>query len=164
MKRRGGCTSGYHRRAQTSIEALFITAILLTGILIVIPPYLNENRMTSAVVYVRNSASNACAYLNTGVVVNGSEYTPLNRIIEADNYTYGGFQVSGISSIESADRITVNVRIVYTGSELPWRSIQGNITAFIKNDLVSSTNVNVDNGKLYLNGKELEINVSVVRR
>jgi hypothetical protein len=143
---------------------LFITAVLLTGILLVVPPYLNENRTTSVVVYVRNSASNACAYLNTGVVVNGSEYTPLNTIIEADNYTYGGFQVAGISSTESAGGITVNVRIAYTSSGLPKESLQGNITAFIKNDLVSKTNIKVNNGKLYLNGKELEINVSVVRR
>jgi len=143
---------------------LFITAVVLVGVLLVIPPYLNENRTTSVVVYVRNSASNACAYLNTGVAVNGSEYAPLNTIIEMNNYTYGGFQVTSISSTETTDRIIVNVTIMYTSVKLPKESLQSNITTFIENDLVSKTNVKKNNGKLYLNGKELEINVNVVRK
>ncbi len=144
---------------------LFITAVLLTGVLLILPPYINENRTTAVVVYVRDSASNACAYLNTGVIMNGSEYQPLDNIIKANNYTYGGFQVTRIDSTETADRIVVNVTITYLLSGLPKASLEGNITKFIEDDLVSKTNVRKgENGKLYLSGKEVEINVTAVRR
>ncbi|NJE85581.1 hypothetical protein E3E23_07055 [Thermococcus sp. CX2] len=152
------------RKAQTAIESLFIIAIILTGILIIVPPYLNENRDISLVVYVRNSASNACAYLNTGVVTNETEYTPLNAIITANNYTYYSFQLASLTMKELADRIQVNVTILYAGGTFPETSIETNIEQYIVNDLASKTNVQMRDGKLYFGGKEVEINVDVMRK
>ncbi|ASJ10377.1 hypothetical protein A3L12_03210 [Thermococcus sp. P6] len=151
------------RRAQTSLEVLFITALILTGVLIIVPPYLHENVVTSAVTYVRNSASDACAYLNTGVVVNESLYEPLNEIIEAVNYTYRAFQISGIETEETEGRIRVKVGISYTGSGMDEGAIESGIREYIEGDLTSRTNVVEKKGKLYLNGYEIEIEVDVVR-
>jgi len=152
------------RRAQTAIEALFIIAIILAGVLIIVPPYLNENRDISLVVYARNSASNACAYLNTGVVINEAGYAPLNVIIKADNYTYHTFQLTSISMNELDSKIQVNIIITYSGSAVPEATLEANIKQYIVNDLASNTNVRLSGGKLYFGGKEVEINVDVVRK
>ncbi|NJD98960.1 hypothetical protein E3E26_04045 [Thermococcus sp. LS1] len=152
------------RRAQTAIETLFIVAIILTGILIIVPPYLNENRDTSLVVYVRNSASSACAYINTGVMINEAGYAPLNEIIKADNYTYHTFQLTSISMNELDSKIQVNIIITYSGSAVPEATLEANIKQYIVNDLASNTNVQLSGGKLYFGGEEVEINVDVVRK
>lgn len=152
------------RKAQTAIEVLFIVAIILAGILIIVPPYLNENRNTSLVAYVRNSASSACAYLNTGVVINEADYAPLNTIIKASNYTYYSFQLASVNMDELDNKIQVNIVITYSGSAIPETTLEDNIKQYIAKDLASKTNVQMMDGKLYFGGKEIEINVDVVRK
>ncbi|ASJ11639.1 hypothetical protein [Thermococcus thioreducens] len=151
------------RKAQTAIEVLFITAIILAGILLVVPTYLDENTASSIISYIRGSASDACAYLNTGVIINESIYTPLNAIINASNYTYRAFQLAGVRTAEINGTIQVNVTITYTGAGLPESTVEANIKQYIEDDLISKTNVVKQNGKLYLGGREIEINVDVVR-
>ncbi|ASJ15421.1 hypothetical protein [Thermococcus radiotolerans] len=156
--------SSSRRRAQSAIEVLFILAIILAGVLVVTPSYLNENTAMSAVSYVRTSASDACAYLNTGVVSNESIYSPLNAIITASNYTYRAFQLAGVRSADVNGKMQINITITYAGAGLPEATIEANIKQYIEDDLVSKTNVVRENGKLYLRGREIEINVDVVRR
>lgn len=154
------------RKGQTAIEVLFITAVILTGVLVVIPPYLHENTAVSIVSYVKSSASDACAYLNAGVVTHDDIHDPLNDIITATNYSYRAFRLLGVRTEEVNGTIKVDVKIAYTGAGLPESTVERGITQYIKTDVSVRTDVEWSgelNDPLYLNGKKIEINVDVVR-
>jgi len=156
--------SSSHRRGQSAVEVLFILAIILVGSLIVMPSYLDQNRAASLVTYVRVATSEACSYLNTGVVSNETIYSPLNAIINTTNYTYRGFQLVGIVMGEKNGTLQVNVTVTYSGASLDSGEVSNALKSYIENYLVERTNAVRRDGKLYLEGREVEINVGVVRR
>ncbi|WP_456444172.1 hypothetical protein [Thermococcus sp.] len=157
-------SSATRRKGQIAIEALFIMAIILTGIAIIVPPYLNENSATSVLVYVKSSASNACSYINSGVVVERRPYTILNPVIEKSNYTSPGFKVLSVTEQEDGNEITISVEIGYSGEVgLTNDSIAMVLKEFVVNDLVTHTDVNLNGNALYYNDKRLSINIRVVR-
>ncbi|NJE11198.1 hypothetical protein [Thermococcus sp. MAR1] len=152
------------RKGQVAIEALFITAIILTGILILVPPYLEENRNTTILAYVRSSASSACLYLNSGVTVGSQPYNILNPVIEKSNYTSRNFIVSSISSSKSGDTIIISIQVKYSGKiDLNNDNIAKAIQDFLVKDLLNHTDAKMDGEILYYDGKKISINVSVVR-
>jgi len=152
------------RRGQTAIEVLFVLAIILVGGTIVISSYMGQNRAVSILTYVRTSASDACAYLNSGVITNESVYSPLNPIINLTNYSFKSFQLAGVGMNESSDIIQITVRISYFGSSLEEDTVADAIRRYIEGDLVLRTNVVNESGKLYFGGREIKINVEVVRK
>ncbi|CAD5243408.1 conserved protein of unknown function [Thermococcus camini] len=157
-------SSRHRRRGQTSVEVLFIIGIILTGIVIITPSYLDENRSASLVTYVRNSATSACAYLNSGAITNDNQYRVLNRIITASNYTSKSFRVVSVKSSESGDTITINVRIEYSGKiDLKNGGIAWRIKTFITRDLVAHSDAKLSGGTLYYGDKKVVIKVKVVR-
>ncbi|MBP1911752.1 hypothetical protein [Thermococcus stetteri] len=107
------------RRAQVAIESLFVLAIVLTGVAVVVGPYLSSSEAVSADVYVKNAASDACAYLNMGVLLSDSLHQPLNEILQLSNYSPGTFMVEGISS-EGEKTLTVTVVMSHKGSLQFW--------------------------------------------
>lgn len=110
------------RRGQTALEALFILGIILTGVVLIVPPYLDSSEETSIVVQVRNAASDACAYLNTGVKMDDWLHEPLNEILEASNYSSSNFVLEGISTSQSGNVVTVRVRIKSQKSSKFWEN------------------------------------------
>ncbi len=157
-------SSATHRKGQIAIEVLFITAIILTGIAIIVPPYLNENSATSVLVYVKSSASDACSYINSGVTVEREPYTLLNLVVKKSNYTSPDFNVLSVTENENGNKITVNVEIGYSGKvDLNNDSIARALKEFIVNDLVTHTDVNLKGNTMYYNDKLLSINIHVVK-
>ncbi len=160
------------RKGQTAIEVLFITAVILTGgVLVVIPPYLHENTAVSIVSYVKSSASDACAYLNAGGVVTHDDiHDPPERYNNRHELLLPGVPPpGGVRTEEVNGTIKVDVKITYTGGAgLPESTVErGGITQYIKTDVSVRTDVEWSGGELndplYLNGKKIEINVDVVR-
>ncbi|NJE30388.1 hypothetical protein E3E38_04890 [Thermococcus sp. 18S1] len=159
--------SRHHRKGQVAVEVLFITAIILTGILIIVPAYLDENREISTVTYVKTSASHACTYLNAGVIVNTKDgiYDPLNSIITASDYTYTAFRVTSITTSKAGNTMTVKVTISYSGMvAMEPEQIETNILRFIVNDISRNTDAQkVTDQTLNINGETVIIEVNVVR-
>ncbi|WP_232462036.1 hypothetical protein [Thermococcus siculi] len=146
-----------------AIEVLFITAVILTGVLLVVTPYLNENTNTSLIAYVKSSASHACSYLNSGVTVNSQPYSLLNAIIVKSNYTSKNFMVSSITSSESDDTITINVQVRYSGRiDLDNDVMALAFKAFLIRDLLDHTDARLEGTSLYYGDKKVVINVQVV--
>jgi hypothetical protein len=146
-----------------AIEVLFITAVILTGVLILVPSYLSENTGTSLMAYIKSSASNACSYLNSGVVVNSQPYSLLNPIIVKSNYTSKNFIVSSVTSSESDDTITINVQVKYSGRiDLDNDLMALAFKAFLIRDLLDHTDARVEGGSLHYGSKRVVINVQVV--
>lgn len=155
--------SATRRKGQVAIEVLFITAIILTGIVILVPSYLDENRSATLLAYVKSSTSSACSYLNSGVTVNNQPYSLLNAVIEKSNYTSRNFMVSSISSSESGDTITINIQIRYSGKiDLDNDNIAKAIHDFLVRDLLDHTDAKMEGKTLYYDGKKVSINVNVV--
>lgn len=102
-----------------AIESLFVLAIVLTGVAVILEPYLTSSENVSADVYVKNAASDACAYLNMGVLVNDELHEPLNEILQSANYSPGTFMLSGISSA-GEKTMTITVVISHRGSLKFW--------------------------------------------
>ncbi|WP_232461756.1 hypothetical protein [Thermococcus pacificus] len=140
-----------------------MTAIILTGIVILVPSYLDENRSSTLITYVKSSASSACSYLNSGVTADSQPYSILNPVIEKSNYTSRNFMVSSISSSESGDTITINIQVRYSGKvDLDNDNIAKAIQDFLVRDLLDHTNARMEGKTIYYGGKKVLINVNVV--
>lgn len=157
------------RRAQTALETLFILGIILTGIFLIVPPYLDSSEETSIVVQVRNAASDACAYLNTGVKVEDWLHEPLNEILEASIYSSSNFVLEGISTTQSGNIITVNVIIksqkslkFWESGDQQWDSIEGGFREYIIRYVLKAKPAASRSGDVILFGrKRVVVNVEV---
>jgi len=104
---------------------MFLFALILIGITLITPAYLQENSKSFLVAAVKDASAQASSYVNLGVVnLDDDRYSPLNDIIV--NYTrYRTLDLKfidgGILS-ENTTRITVAVKFVETPSN---RSVDG---------------------------------------
>lgn len=109
--------SGYRRsrRGQTALESLFIFALILTGVVLVVPAYLHENSSSFLAAAVRDASAQAVGYLNLGVVNRGDErYSPLNEVItNCADYRSLNVEFIGLGIVSETDtNVTVEVRFV----------------------------------------------------
>ncbi len=158
------------RRAQTSIEVLFILAIILTGVVVVVKPYLTSSGSMVTDVYVKNAAEDACGYLNNGVLVNDNLHEPLNGILSASNYSYRGFKFRGLTTTQNGSIVNVSVYITYQGSERFWKNsgipnpdtyLGNQIKEFMLRYISARPNVSRDGDTLSFGGKKILIRVIV---
>ncbi|WP_457752213.1 hypothetical protein [Thermococcus sp.] len=153
----------FRRRGQTAIEALFIMAIILTGVALIAPTYIRSSSITTMDVYVRDAASSACDYLNEGVNVSDTLHEPLNPIVKELNYSYGFFALDGVHTSTSGN--DVNVTVVIT-SKLSLSSgqisvVESAIKEYMLRYISSRPNVSRDGEYLYFGGRRFSIQVTV---
>lgn len=146
------------RRGQTAIESLFIIAIVMAGIAVVVPAYLNENRTSSVAAYVRASASHAADYINMGVTSNQSPYTLLNPLV-ANISGNPHLRFANMTVDDNGTTITVNLTFVST-MNLP-SSAPTLIRSFIVEDVALRTNAEKSGSKLLYSNREIVLNVVV---
>lgn len=142
---------------------LFLAGIILLGAALVVKPYLDSNRSSELVVHVKEAADSACAYLNTGVVIEDSKYSSLNTLITSANYSSIGCVVKGVGIVSEDDqKISLKVSIVYHRS-LDQVEVKSAVGAFIKNELKSRRGFSESGGALVYGSKTVEITVEAVR-
>jgi len=148
------------RRGQTAVELLFILAIILTGVVYILPSAVHTNRSVAATDAFRTAGSDVCAYLNTGVVVNDSIHAPLNKLVVLWNYTPIGCRLVGLSVVPVNG--TLNVSIVYSYPDPGTKpAFVGNVTEFLKLRLSSIRGFRLAGGKLYYGGTRVNLTVVV---
>ncbi|WP_237698519.1 hypothetical protein [Pyrococcus sp. NA2] len=131
------------------MEELFILVIIVAGILLLIPNYINDNSKTIAIIHVRDVAQEACDYLNLGVRLSEPKYEPLNNLLNGSTKCF----LNGISLEETKNEINITVYI--TG--------RGNMTRGIRDFIINSLKergFSIKNGTLVYN--KITINVEVV--
>ncbi|AEH24748.1 hypothetical protein PYCH_10670 [Pyrococcus yayanosii CH1] len=136
-------------------------AVIFLGAAVIVPTYLSINNSAMLVTYVRNSASEACDYLNIGVIVNESKYEPLNAIIQNyTGYNYLGFRLLGIGIVAETERnVTVQIRIGTRITES--EKVKEAIGKFLMRDLTGMKGFVVRNGRLYFDGREVILEITV---
>ena len=151
------------RKAQTSLEALFIIAIILTAVAIVVPVYTKSSSLSTMDVYLRNSASSACDYLNEGVMVNDSLHEPLNKVLAYTNYSYAFFSFEGIRVVEHGSDVdvTVNVFSKLSLSDAQRTFIESQIKEYMLRYITARSNIRREGDYLYFGGKTFSITVNV---
>lgn len=107
----GGYLLSFRGRGQVSIELMFILAIILVGIVMVSGAYYQSDTKNQIVYYVKTTAMSGCLYLNSGVVVNASKYSPLNTVVNLYNYGSLGCNVEGIRLTQNGNVINTTVYV-----------------------------------------------------
>ncbi|NJF25539.1 hypothetical protein [Thermococcus sp. Bubb.Bath] len=166
MRRRGGRTSSLRaKRAQTALEVLFIAAVIVAGAALIVPPYLDQNTDAMVVAQVRSVADDACAYLNTGVVIQDSKHAALNPLITNANYSSIGCMVRGVGITSSNDTsVTVKVELEYIRSTVQNSTVANATKSFIINELKSRSEFHSVGSSLVYGKKSVSIIVQAVRR
>ncbi|WP_297489509.1 hypothetical protein [Thermococcus sp.] len=149
-------------KAQTAIEVLFITGIILLGAAVITPYYLGNNDRAFILMQVKGAASTACSYINTGVVEEGPEYAPLNSLIKALNYTSPGCIVKGVGEERASGLMNVRVVLEYRGP-VDGGSLEKAVAAFIVGELKSKNGVISENGLLKYGRVSFNVTVEAVR-
>lgn len=148
------------RRGQTAIETLFIVAIVMAGIALAVPTYLNENRTVSIAAYVRASASHAADYINMGVAYNESPYTILNPLLS----NISGNPHLGLVNMTVSDNGTVvNITLTFVSSATLPSNAPDLVESFIVEDVARNTNAGKRGSNLIYSNREIVVNVRVVR-
>ncbi|QDA30675.1 hypothetical protein FH039_02280 [Thermococcus indicus] len=152
-------------KAQTSLEVLFILAIILGGVVFTMRIYIKQNSDTLLIAGVRDASSRAAAYISTGVEVDGSVYAPLNEVME--NYTGFkpvSFRFAGLKTqLETEGKVVLLIKFEHDLylSEGENEKIAGAIGEFMVDYLDLSRDFTLRDGKLYQGGREVEFNVTV---
>lgn len=107
----GGYRLSFKSRGQVSIELMFILAIILVGIVMVSGAYYQSDTKNQIVYYVKTTAMSGCLYLNSGVVVNASKYSPLNTVVSLYNYSSLQCNVEGVGLTQNGNLINTTVYI-----------------------------------------------------
>jgi len=149
-------------RAQTAIEVLFITGIILLGAAVITPYYLGNSDRAFILMQVKGAASTACSYIDTGVVKEGPEYTPLNPLIKTLNYTSPGCVVEGVGEEEASGWMNVRVVLEYRGP-LEGGSLEKAVSAFIVGELKSKNGMMIENGLLKYGRVRFNVTVEAIR-
>lgn len=158
------------RRAQTSLEVLFILAVILTGVVVIVKPYMDSGGDIITDIHVKDAAEDACAYLNNGVLVNDSLHEPLNPIVVLSNYSSRGFRLRGLTTTRNGNVINVSVYITYRGSEKFWEDaglsnphayLEDQIREFMLRYISARPNVSRNGDLLLFGGKRISIKVVV---
>jgi len=153
------------KRAQTALEVLFIAAVIVGGAAVLVVPYLNQNTDAMVVAQVRSVADDACAYLNTGVVILDGKHAPLNPLISSANYSSIGCMTRGVGVTSSNETdITIKVELEYTLSAIQNSTIADATKSFIVNELKSRSGFHSVGGSLVYGKKNVRIVVQAVRR
>jgi len=159
-----GCSMLRSRnRAQTAPEMMFIAGIIIVGIMLVVPTYLEESRDISIVAYVRASASRACDYLNMGVLSNDSRYSVLNPVLERLNGLSPNLRVLKLETSQFNNTITITVVLTTPYSNIDNETLASAIENFILHDLNTTTNLVLSNGTLVYGDTVVNIVVRVER-
>ncbi len=151
--------SSSKRRGQTAIELLFITAIILTGIVYILPSVVYSNQAVSLSDAFRTAGSDVCSYLNTGVVINDSLHAPLNNLVELWNYTHLGCRFVGLS-VETNSSVNATLVFEYPGGAFP-NAFEGNVTLYLKLRLSRISGFKLVGENLYYGEKPVNITVVV---
>ena len=152
-------------KAQTAVEMLFILGVVLAGVVVIVPVYLQQNSDSTMVAAIRDAASQAAAYINTGVITNDSKYAPLNVVISSyTGYSNPGLRFVGIR-IQSENSTTVVVDLKFDHTLSPNSTRDGKIALaigdFIKGYLKGISGFKPRGGHLYVRNRLLEFNVTV---
>ena len=155
--------SSSRRRAQTAVEAMFIIAVILTGVALIVPSYLRSSTVSTMDVYVRDAASSACDYLNEGVFVIDSMHQPLNVVLTYTNGSYAFFSFKGINVVENGGEVGVTVYIGTGVSFTPTQLsvVEDKIKEYILRYISSRPNVRREGDYLYMGEKRFTITVNV---
>jgi hypothetical protein len=154
------------RRGQTAVEMLFILAIVLTGVVVIMPTYTQQSSDATLVYAVKSAASEASNYISLGVTVSEWKYYPLNSII--NNYTRHetlNFKLIGVGiESETDDEIILVIKFEH---DLPLsnqdnKRIINKIVRFMKRSLAEERGFYLDeSNKLHYAGKLVTFNVTV---
>lgn len=93
---------------------MFIFAMILTGIVLIVPTYLQENSGSLLLVAIKDASTQATSYLNLGVVNWGDKrYSPLNNVIINCSYRSLDMRFIGLEVLsETSTNVTVEVKFV----------------------------------------------------
>ena len=153
------------RRAQTSLEMLFILGIILAGIVVIIPIYTQESSDPVMLAAIRDAAAQAAAYIDTGVVSDDPLYGNLTEVIEKyTDYQSVGFRFVGIKTqSENGTSVKILVKFEHDLAENSTRdkAVAGYIGGFLKNYLSGVRGFSMRGGSLYQNGRLVVFNVTV---
>ena len=139
--------------------------MIVGGAAVLVTPYLNQNTDTMVVAQVRSAADDACAYLNTGVMVLDDKHAPLNPLISDVNYSSIGCIMGGVGVISSNETdITIKVELGYTRSAVTNSTVADATKSFIINELKSRSGFHSVGGSLVYGKKNVRITVQAVRR
>jgi len=154
-----------NHKGQVAIEMLFVLAVILTGIVLVVPVYLQGSGDSLMLVAVRDASAHAAAYIETGVVIDSPVYRGLNIIIA--NYTAYrsvGFKFVGVT-IQSEDDVGVRVLVKFSHdlgeNSTRDEAIAENIGKFLKAYLSDVNGFMLDGEHLYYRNKLVVFNVTV---
>lgn len=144
---------------------MLIFAIIFTGIVLVLPPYVQESSDTLLITAVRDGASHAATYLNIGVLSEEPVYLPLNRVIEDyTNYQDVDFRFAGIG-VESSNSTEVTISLVFVHGLPPNATRDSNIARaigdFLKGYLTGVKGFSLNGGHLYYGGHLVKFKITV---
>ena len=150
----------FRNKAQVSLEMMFILAIILAGIVLVSSVYYQSDTKTQLVYYIRTTATNACVYLSTGVVINDTVHSSLSEVIRAYNYSSLACDVSGINMVQASSTINVTV---YINCAQPVNSsmLSDALREYIISRLSNIRGFSFSGGALYFRNYPLNIGVVV---
>ncbi len=145
------------------MESLFIVIMILIAVTVISGNYLRTRSSVTIITVAKSSATFACTYINTGVVSNDTEYSSLNRVIDLLNYTTPHLTLNDFKYASNSTVFLLNLTVV---SGIPLApavrsSIEGSLSEFIKNELVSRSLVSLKNGSVYYDGKKVTVEVRV---
>jgi competence protein ComGC len=152
--------SSSKRRGQTAIELLFITAIILVGVVYILPSVAYSNEAVSLSDAFRTAGSDVCSYLNTAVIVNDSLHSPLNDLVDLWNYTPVGCRLVSLS-VETGSSISATLVFEYPSGKFS-DAFAGNVTLYLKLRLSNVSGFRLVGENLYYGEKP--VNVTVVVR
>jgi len=132
-------------------------AIILIGVVLIMPYYGSQNSAMSITSYVRSDVQFACSYLSAGVMKNETPYSYLNSILSA----YGPVDIVFQNmSYSSGSNVSISVKLVSSNWVPP--QLEREIRNFVVSDLLSRRILGGSLTSPTYNGKPFVLNVSVV--
>ncbi|MFA4668960.1 hypothetical protein QDY65_00180 [Pyrococcus kukulkanii] len=147
------------RSAQTAVEMLVLVGVIIAGIVIVVPAYLDNNSKVSLTSAVRDAADFAANYVSLGV--EGKDYPDLNDAIRALNYQPDGIRFIGLNVKEEGNVTIVTLKFECL-VECDEARVGSDLGQSIKSYLAHNNGeFSIRNGTLIFNNQEIWFNVTV---
>jgi len=147
------------RSAQTAVEALVLVGVIIAGIVVVVPAYLDNNSKISLTSAVRDAADFAANYVSLGV--EKEDYADLNDAIRALNYQAGGIRFLGLE-VKGSENVTIVTLKFECLVECDEARVGRDLGQFIKSYLANNNGeFSIRNGTLIFNNQEIWFNVTV---
>jgi len=152
------------RRGQTSLEYLFVLAMILLSVSAIVASYARTSSSMGLTAMVRESGNLACSYINTDVVRNSSQpYSYLNDAITYLNYRTPLLNVGSINvTIGSSVYINMTVIAGTLLNSTAREKLGGYISSFVASYLIANKALSGSVSNLTYKGKPVKLEVRVI--